>query len=547
MRLRTSSSPRLRALLVVAGARGRLHAQTGRVGGVVKDESGQPIKGATVTAENPNIGQSFTATTDDKGRFSDHRPARAGSGVHRAGARLHRRRRRCCTVRIGRPEPSADLRAQAAPAVASFGALSGVTAKDLQARARRRRRALQRSRWDEAIAAYRAILAKAPPLSVVNLQIAAAYRNKKDYDEAIAAYNDLLKVEPDNEKAQVGIGDDEARTRRPGRRTDAARAAARRQRRTATCSTASPRSKIAKGQTDEAIRWYQKAAVADPAWGKPLYRLGHVAMNEGRQAEPREGHGPGDRRRSRSRPKPRSPRPTLDIAEQSSLARALSLHLHPGPGRRSAPALAAFGGWRYARASAPVNGPIILISSTRCAPIICRSTAIDSVQTPAIDALAADGVVFERAYRTCAADAAGARRAADRTAAVRDRRARRRRLPSRPPSGCSRRCCATAASCHRRRRVVVPAAQGDRHRPGLRFLRRRDARRCRRAAMRRAARDGAESERVAERGSTQHGTSRAFLFLHLDEPHAPSRPPAGSRNRSDDGDDRRCRRRSSAG
>src|SRR5580765_8909956 len=46
-------------------------AQTGRVGGIVKDEAGQPLKGATITAENPNASpSSFTATTDDKGRFS---------------------------------------------------------------------------------------------------------------------------------------------------------------------------------------------------------------------------------------------------------------------------------------------------------------------------------------------------------------------------------------------------------------------------------------------------------------------------------------------
>ena len=46
-------------------------AQTGRVGGTVKDQAGQPIKGATVVAENPNASpSSFTATTDDRGRFS---------------------------------------------------------------------------------------------------------------------------------------------------------------------------------------------------------------------------------------------------------------------------------------------------------------------------------------------------------------------------------------------------------------------------------------------------------------------------------------------
>ena len=43
-------------------------AQTGRIGGVVKDDKGQPIKGATVTAENPQASPpSFTTTTDDEG------------------------------------------------------------------------------------------------------------------------------------------------------------------------------------------------------------------------------------------------------------------------------------------------------------------------------------------------------------------------------------------------------------------------------------------------------------------------------------------------
>src|SRR5262249_14714032 len=46
-------------------------AQTGRVGGTVQDEAGNRIKGATVTAENPSASpSSFTAITDDKGRFS---------------------------------------------------------------------------------------------------------------------------------------------------------------------------------------------------------------------------------------------------------------------------------------------------------------------------------------------------------------------------------------------------------------------------------------------------------------------------------------------
>src|SRR5262245_24020300 len=58
------------ACAMVALFSGVSRAQMGRVGGIIRDEDGQAIKGATVTAENRNIGQSFTATTDEKGRFA---------------------------------------------------------------------------------------------------------------------------------------------------------------------------------------------------------------------------------------------------------------------------------------------------------------------------------------------------------------------------------------------------------------------------------------------------------------------------------------------
>src|SRR3977135_1114010 len=60
--------------------------------------------------------------------------------------------------------------------------------------------------------------------------------------------------------------------------------------------------------------------------------------------------------------------------------------------------LAAVGGWRYARASAPVSGPIIIISIDTLRADHLPAYGYKKVRTPAIDALAADGVVFERAY-----------------------------------------------------------------------------------------------------------------------------------------------------
>ena len=60
--------------------------------------------------------------------------------------------------------------------------------------------------------------------------------------------------------------------------------------------------------------------------------------------------------------------------------------------------LAAVGGWRYARASAPLSGPIIVISIDTLRADHLPAYGYTKVRTPAIDALAADGVVFERAY-----------------------------------------------------------------------------------------------------------------------------------------------------
>src|SRR5436305_946757 len=68
-RIRPSSTSFI--TLVVAAVGASAAAQAGGVGGTVKDEAGQSIKGATITAENPQASpSSFTATTDDKGRFS---------------------------------------------------------------------------------------------------------------------------------------------------------------------------------------------------------------------------------------------------------------------------------------------------------------------------------------------------------------------------------------------------------------------------------------------------------------------------------------------
>ena len=271
----------LAALLVVAWAAGAA-AQTGRVGGTVKDESGQPIKGATITAENPSASpSSFTATTDDKGRFSII-GLKSGPWTFSAQAPGFGPESGKLNVQtIGSPNPPLTFTLKKGGGPAPTGALGGLAAKDLQAELATADGLYNQQKWDEAVAAYRAIMTKAPSLSVINLQIAAAYRNKKDYDAAIGAYNELLKADPNNDKAIIGIGMTNLEKGDLKAAEDTLTKAAQGPKPTREVYYNLGEVKFQKGATDEAATYYQKAADMDPSWGKPLFKLALVQLNKG--------------------------------------------------------------------------------------------------------------------------------------------------------------------------------------------------------------------------------------------------------------------------
>ena len=184
-------------------------------------------------------------------------------------------------------------------------------------------------------------------------------------------------------------------------------------------------------------------------------------------------------------------------------------------------ALAAVGGWRYARASAPVPGPVILISIDTLRADHLPAYGYKAIKTPAIDALAGDGVVFERAYshstQTLPAHAAMMTGRLPFENGVRDDESASLGADERPLAQMLRdRGYATGGvvSSGLLRRATglargfdffdddVPAGDGD-------------------LAPASRRRSGAASEEIAERWLSGLGTTRLFLFLHLDEPRAP--------------------------
>lgn len=188
-------------------------------------------------------------------------------------------------------------------------------------------------------------------------------------------------------------------------------------------------------------------------------------------------------------------------------------------------ALAAVGGWRYARASAPVNGPIVLISIDTLRADHLPVYGYKKVKTPAIDALAADGVVFERAYshapQTLPAHAALLSGRLPFETGVRDNvgfvvKPGERMLPQMLHDRGFTTGGIVSAYVLRKETGIAQGFDffdGDMP-PSSPEL-----------SIGQVQRDGTESESIAEHWLDSQRSSRVFLFLHLYEPHKPYTPP----------------------
>jgi len=272
----------LLAVLCVFTIAGSAAAQGSRVVGIVKDETGQPIKGATLSLENPEaIPRNFTATSDDRGRFAVL-GLKAGewSIVAQAPGFVPDATR--VQVRVTTPvAPVLTLHRAPAPPPSILG---NVGAKDLQKELSTADQQFDAQQWDQAIGTYKNILSRAPALAVLNLQIGAAYRNKKDFDNAIAAYNELLKIDPASDKARIGLALAYMEKGDLATAETTLTPAAQAQGATKEALYTFAEIEAARGKSADAATWYQKASASDPNWGKPLLKLGLSAMQRGDRA-----------------------------------------------------------------------------------------------------------------------------------------------------------------------------------------------------------------------------------------------------------------------
>jgi Flp pilus assembly protein TadD len=267
-------------LLLSAGNR----AQSGRIQGFVRDETGRPIKAATVLAENPNATpSSFKAVTDDKGRWAMI-GLRGGNWTFKASAPGFQ-----TTGGTGRIETigtnpnleftlvKASSEAAAPPAGADTRSVdAGVASADAL---------MEAGRYDEAVDAYESLLAAAPASTHLGLRLGHAYRLRRDYDKALATLRRIPAGDPAAGEAVREIGLTYLDMGDLGQADDVLSQAA---------SQPSPSREVlyalgevtfARNQPEQAAHWYRRAAAADPRWARPLLKLGLVAVNRGDKAE----------------------------------------------------------------------------------------------------------------------------------------------------------------------------------------------------------------------------------------------------------------------
>src|SRR5688572_2178762 len=229
-------------------------AQTNRIGGVIRDETGATIRGAIVRAEMGGPGSNaapvtLTTATDNRGRFV-FVVTRSGEWRLTCEAPGFEAQTIPLVVRLGGAAPNLDVKLERRESPEAFGALAGVDSKSLSAQLVEAAALYDEGRHDQAIAAYREIKARAPALSLVNVQIGNSLLAKKAYADAEAAYQEALKSDPADPNGLLAMG----------------------------------LLREAQGNAGEAESWFQKAASADAVWTRPLMKLAALASAAGDRA-----------------------------------------------------------------------------------------------------------------------------------------------------------------------------------------------------------------------------------------------------------------------
>jgi tetratricopeptide (TPR) repeat protein len=223
-------------------------AQTGAARGKVLDEQGNPVEGAKVELDyKGGVTRKFETKTNKKGEFTqvgltsgmyDLTVSKEGYQPELTGGR----------VNLGDPTYFKDIKLKKAGAGAA--AAGGPNAADqLRASFKAALDLTQAGKLDEAEAAYKELLTKAPSIPEIHYNLAFVYTQKKDWASAEASYQKALELKPDYSDAMLAL----------------------------------TRMYQDSGQQQKAVEFMGKAAGSGD--GKMLFNLGIMHLNSGKSVE----------------------------------------------------------------------------------------------------------------------------------------------------------------------------------------------------------------------------------------------------------------------
>lgn len=266
-------------VLLAAAASGQDWRGQGRIQGSVVDAQGEPIAGATLSANNPERGGGTTIKSDAKGRWVLAGVV-AGTWEIDVAAEGYEARRIAVTL----PTEVARL----APIKVPLDKATPRGISDLGAAAAAADAAYKAGRWAEARQEYEKLLAAQPDLAaLVEQQIGFTYIQEKDFTKAMEHLDKALAKDPSNQKLRAVA----AQAALEGGMTDRAK----------DLLAALDESAITspdvffnmgvnffnRGASPEAIAYFGKAIRVDPAYVDAYYRRALAYLGQGQMAEAR--------------------------------------------------------------------------------------------------------------------------------------------------------------------------------------------------------------------------------------------------------------------
>jgi tetratricopeptide (TPR) repeat protein len=265
--------------LVLAG--GQAWAQTGTARGKVFDEGGQPIADAKVILEFQGaVNRHFETKTNKKGEYT-HVGLFPGTYKIMAGKEGYAPAGIEHKIGIGEVTYVPDIKMADAKKVAE--AQAAQQQEDIVPIFNRAADLGKAGKLDEAEAAYKEVIAKAPHIPEAHLNLGYIYRQKKDWVNAEAAYKKALELRPGYSEANSGLLAVYEGSGQEAKAAELAKAAEG----DATVQFDRAAALLNDNKYEEALAAFQRASAADPSNPEPVYYIGAILVGLNRAEEAR--------------------------------------------------------------------------------------------------------------------------------------------------------------------------------------------------------------------------------------------------------------------